>query len=405
MIQSSDTTTSSLQSFSIFRTKVLPVFLPFAGCPHHCLYCQQSTITGAKSTLSVAYCRDQIAEYLSYSSHYTHLAFYGGSFSCIPRRFRGELMALAKSYGFVRIRFSTRPDCITKESLDYMCRYIFDYGVDLVEIGVQSLTHRALVLNERPYDPNGVFESLEKLVVARGILLGLGCSFSLGAGVQIMPGIYGESDTEYYSGLRRLLSVNGDVCGGLVPSDNIISTIRFYPCVVLDGTGLADVYRSGGYEPIHLSRAVRLCVYGYILSLAKGVSVIRMGLPQIGEVLVDAGVDAGVDIIAGFQHSSFGDIVKTVVMCLYINVVGVTRFALLDKGQVLGYRRFNAVSGSELYFGSEEARMSYAVICERLYKSFQGDSFADYIRNFEGSYHRFASEWVEEQQSCTPHYG
>ncbi len=399
MLDKSEHSTSSTSfsplSFPV-KPKVLPVFLPFAGCPHHCLYCQQSTITGVKSTLSVDYCRTQIEEYLSYSSDYTHLAFYGGSFSCIARKFRGELMDLAKSYGFTRIRFSTRPDCITKEPLDYMCQYVSDYGVDLVEIGVQSLTQRALVLNERPYNPNGVFESLERLRLARLSVLGLGGTVTLSAGVQIMPGIYGESDIEYYSGLRRLLSVNGEACGGLVPSDNIISTIRFYPCVVLDGTGLADVYRSGGYEPIDFSRAVRLCVYGYILSLAKGVSVIRMGLPPIG--------DADSSIVAGFEHSSFGDIVKTVVMCLYINVVGVSRFSLLDKGQVLGYGRFNAVSGTELSFGSDEARISYEVICERLHKSFEGDSFADYIRNFEGSYHRFASEWVEEQQSCTPHY-
>ena len=118
---------------------ILPIFIPHAGCPHQCVFCNQKTISGQKLA-AVAGAKEQLARWRSWlrPSVVNEAAFYGGSFTGLPLELQEELLALTDALlaeGFIgSVRLSTRPDYIDEERLQLLqC-----HGVRLVELGVQS---------------------------------------------------------------------------------------------------------------------------------------------------------------------------------------------------------------------------------------------------------------------------
>lgn len=63
---------------------IVPVFIPHAGCPHRCIFCNQNATTGSNTALpSVSAVRKAIDEYLTYrkdNKRLTEISFYGGNF-------------------------------------------------------------------------------------------------------------------------------------------------------------------------------------------------------------------------------------------------------------------------------------------------------------------------------------
>ncbi|RRD93820.1 radical SAM protein, partial [Bacillus licheniformis] len=72
------------------------------------------------------------------------LAFFGGSFTCMPLKRQNEFLTVAWKYkqeGKISlIRLSTRPDCITVDILQNLLKF----QVDIVELGVQSMDDEVL---------------------------------------------------------------------------------------------------------------------------------------------------------------------------------------------------------------------------------------------------------------------
>ena len=62
---------------------IIPVFLPFAGCRHQCVFCDQFGITTNSPSDAHAVCRT-IDEHLACGKAGTEIAFYGGSFTTLP---------------------------------------------------------------------------------------------------------------------------------------------------------------------------------------------------------------------------------------------------------------------------------------------------------------------------------
>ena len=100
------------------RPFIIPIFIPHAGCPHQCVFCNQVSITGAKQRIATpAELRIQIREFLKYKKENrkpVQIAFFGGNFLGLKTE---EIKSLLDSAAeFVRdgqvdgIRFSTRPD-------------------------------------------------------------------------------------------------------------------------------------------------------------------------------------------------------------------------------------------------------------------------------------------------------
>jgi histone acetyltransferase (RNA polymerase elongator complex component) len=62
---------------------VIPVFIPHAGCPHQCAFCNQSIITSQKSKLpDKTDIHNIVQQYLQYKGkrESVELAFFGGNF-------------------------------------------------------------------------------------------------------------------------------------------------------------------------------------------------------------------------------------------------------------------------------------------------------------------------------------
>jgi histone acetyltransferase (RNA polymerase elongator complex component) len=70
-----------------YKPFIIPIFLPHAGCPHRCVFCDQSSITGVRSKWPRKDIREQIEAFLKFKTarrNQVQIAFFGGNFLGIP---------------------------------------------------------------------------------------------------------------------------------------------------------------------------------------------------------------------------------------------------------------------------------------------------------------------------------
>jgi histone acetyltransferase (RNA polymerase elongator complex component) len=153
-------------------------------------------------------------------------------------------------------------------------------GVQTVELGVQSLDDEVLELSRRGHTARRA-EDACRLLQAHG--------FSLG--IQLMPGLPGDTVERSLQTMERVIA--------LAPN-----FVRIYPTLVLAGTGLAELYRSGSYKPLSLSEAVALCKRLLLMARRASIPVIRMGI-QATDMLDEPGT-----VLAGSYHPAFRQLVE-----------------------------------------------------------------------------------------------
>lgn len=201
-----------------------------------------------------AACETAIGTMTADAKH-AQIAFFGGSFTAIPRDEMETLLKAAYPYiqqgAFGGIRVSTRPDAVDDEVLSVLCRH----GVTAVELGAQSMCDAVLEENRRGHTAAQVEEAARR-IKKHGLSLGL----------QMMTGLPGDTDDGARITARRLADLQPD-------------TMRIYPTLVIDHTPLAQRYREGTYQPQTLEQAVALCAQ--LLTFfedERGIPVIRLGL-------------------------------------------------------------------------------------------------------------------------------
>ncbi len=261
---------------------ILPIFIPHAGCPHQCVFCNQKTISGQK-TAAVAGAQAQIKRWLQWlrPSVDNEAAFYGGSFTGLDMDLRKQLFALTdelleqKIIGSVRL--STRPDYIDVERLALLQKH----GVKLVELGVQSLDEKVLAAAERGHSAEAVYK-------AHNLLR----QFGFQTGIQLMVGLPCQNEESVRATAKLVAELKPDVA-------------RVYPVLVINDTPLARLYAAGKYQPLSLEEAVEQSAFVYQTLTTAGVNVIRIGL-QPDEELCTPG-----NIVAGPFHPSMGELVKS----------------------------------------------------------------------------------------------
>ena len=263
------------------RHATLPVFVPHVGCRRRCSFCDQSAISGAARMPSPeeveTLCREGL-DGLSPRYPKLEVAFFGGSFTAIPRE---KMLALLKAVqpfrghpAFGGIRVSTRPDAIDRKTLDIL----WENGVRAIELGAQSLVDQVLEANGRGHTAEQVRQAA-MLVRQAGFELGL----------QMMTGLYQSSpERDWETGLG---------IAALAPD-----TVRVYPTVVLPGTGLARLLEQGGYAPPGLPETVELCARLLELFEGKGIRVIRLGLHAEDGLAEKA--------LAGCFHPALGELCR-----------------------------------------------------------------------------------------------
>lgn len=262
---------------------IVPVFIPHKGCPHRCVFCNQRTITGLPdNNEDLDAIRYGIGDFLGYRRDgrgRTQISFYGGTFLGLEPERICRLLGLAQDFvdhhGVHGLRFSTRPDTVTQETL----ALIEPYSVQTVELGAQSMDNRVLELSGRGH-------SAEDTVRAMDLLKQSGYE----TGIQMMVGLPGDTPETAWETACAIASLEPDF-------------VRIYPTVVLKDSGLARLFSQGAYEPLDLGESVSLVKRLFGLFRDKGITVIRMGLQP------SDGLDVGGQILAGPYHPSFGHLV------------------------------------------------------------------------------------------------
>ena len=270
---------------------VIPFFIPHQGCPHLCVFCNQRLIakqTSGTHTFDSEAERlsDVIQTYLQFKKNrdQVELAFFGGNFLGLET---SRILALLRAVQpWIRqgrihsIRCSTRPDTVTGRVLD-LAR---PFGLETVELGVQSMDDHVLTLAERGHTREDTRKALALLK-----------DNGLKTGVQVMVGLPGDNDFGAVRTAQTLAKLEPDFA-------------RIYPLLVLEGSRLAQWYRSGRYVPLSLDQAVDQTKKMVTIFKHAGVSVARIGL-QATEMMEDTG-----QMIAGPWHPAFGHLVLSALM-------------------------------------------------------------------------------------------
>ncbi len=263
---------------------IIPLFIPHRGCPHQCSFCNQESITGQNESGIADYVKhavQTINEWLErpHRDKQNEVAFYGGSFTCLPEDDQIVLLELVQSFikqGQVTgIRLSTRPDCI---SLDVV-EFLKSYGVEKVELGVQSLSDHVLMNSKRGHSVADVISSLELIKEA-----------DIQVGVQLMAGLPGETTRTFLKGVEKLIQLKPDF-------------VRLYPVVVVKNSELEQRYLAGVYKPLSINKAVALSARFYTRMQHANIPVIRIGLQP--------SADLEKMVVAGPYHPAFGELVQS----------------------------------------------------------------------------------------------
>jgi histone acetyltransferase (RNA polymerase elongator complex component) len=265
------------------RPLIVPIFIPHAGCPHRCAFCDQSALTHTPPDLPGA---DAVAARVRTfragsrpERHPVQIAFYGGNFLGLPgdtvRSLLGAALGPIRRGEVDSIRFSTRPDTID----DARLALLEGFPVRDVELGAQSMDDRVLALSRRGHTAAQTREAAA-LVKDRGYNLG----------IQMMVGLPGDDPA--------VTAATGRAVADLGPS-----FVRIYPAVVLRGSPLDRRYRAGDYVPPTLADCVERAAALRLLFEGRGIDVIRTGLQA------SADLAPGAAVAAGPYHPAFGHLV------------------------------------------------------------------------------------------------
>ncbi len=267
------------------RPFIVPVFIPHAGCPHQCAFCDQTLIADRLDQLpSKKDVAGEISRFLTYRQPHhemPQISFYGGTFLGIGKEkilaFLGVATQFVARGQATGIRFSTRPETITPA----MLALIQPFPVNAIELGVQSMDDEVLLLSQRGHtalDTRGAVERLKE----NGYAIGL----------QMMVGLPGQDEASIRAIAREI-------------ADLLPDFVRIYPTIVLKNSRLEAWYQKGTYKPLSLDEAVAQVKNIYGIFRGKKIPVIRMGL-QASESL-----DLDGTVIAGPYHPAFGHLVHS----------------------------------------------------------------------------------------------
>jgi histone acetyltransferase (RNA polymerase elongator complex component) len=262
---------------------IIPVFIPNQGCPHQCVFCNQSSIAGAKWSIpsheQIASLINEHLEFKGEKRHKAEIAFFGGNFLGLKDDVVQDLLSCALEFVLAgkidSIRFSTRPDTISNNRLNA----IEKYPVLTIEIGAQSMDDTVLKKSNRGHTAKDTSNALNLLKERK-----------YKTGIQMMAGLPGDDDAKLTDTTYKIINLHPDF-------------VRIYPTIVLADSPLGVLYKNKKYQPLSLEQSVSLVKKIYLLFNKNNIPVIRMGLQPTEEL------NYGDTILAGPYHPAFGHLV------------------------------------------------------------------------------------------------
>lgn len=265
---------------------LVPVFLPFSGCPTRCIFCAQHLQTGTTEQDIVPLLQNLEETLRQRARQDLELGFFGGTFT-LQKEERLEtcleLVRRCRSAGLLRTaRCSTRPDAISPA----IVQRLRHAGFSMVELGIQSFHNDALRATQRGYDRETALRACDQIHAA-GLKL---C-------IQLMPGMPGSNAESFLQDIDLALEVH-------------TQALRFYPCLVIQGTALEQLFLRGDYRPWTLEESLPILAQGWRTATQHAVPVIRTGLAP------EPGLRAM--IVAGPHHPALGALVQAEALLLTV---------------------------------------------------------------------------------------
>jgi Histone acetyltransferase len=265
--------------------RIVPFFFPFMGCEERCIFCAQHRQSGAVP-LQESEVLEQVKTRLADipSGELAEIAFYGGSFTLWSRSVQHACLEAVAALGHSRVRCSTRPAAFSgrgeaRDPLDpAWLEHLYGLGMRCIELGIQSFDDAALRNARRGYAGSDALRGC-------GVVLTAGMHL----GVQLMPGMPGVTPAVFLRDVATALGAGARF-------------VRFYPCLVIEGTPLAALWRAGRFTPWDLETTVDTLAEALVMCWDADVPVIRMGLAP--------GEDLANSVLAGPWHPSLGSLVQ-----------------------------------------------------------------------------------------------
>lgn len=305
--------------------KIIPIFIPHAGCPHRCAYCDQHKISGASNLPNAEEIKSVIERNLKTISQNerVEVAFFGGTFTLLQEELQQKYLEAV--YPYIKnkkisgLRMSTHPGAVTEKSIKLFKKM----GGCLVELGVQSLDKDVLKKSNRRMNFQAV-KNAAYIIKKSGLDLG----------VQVMLGLPGDTLQKSIETAKKLI--------GLKPKIS-----RIYPAIVLKGTLLGELFKKGEYKPLSMEDAIEWSSKVCDIFEKGGVRVIRIGLHPQEELNSKAA------ILAGPYHPSFGEMARSRQMRnMIMNVLGPERIPNRRMIEIYAPKNlFNFITGHK---GSEK---------------------------------------------------
>ena len=261
----------------------IPVFIPMEACPFRCIYCDQEKISGHVEIPAAEDVTRIIQSHLETipGNAEIQVGFFGGTFTGL--KMETQAMYLEAVQPFIKngniqsIRLSTRPDFINPEILELLK----NNHVGTIELGAQSMDDEVLKKSGRGHKAAKIIEAA-RVISTSGFRLGL----------QMMIGLPGDTPEKSLLTAKKFVELGAQ-------------DVRIYPLLVIKGTPLEKLYRTGKFTPLSLSAAV-IRTAGIIPVFERaGVNIIRVGLHP-SEGLMNRS-----DLVAGPFHVSFKELVLT----------------------------------------------------------------------------------------------
>ncbi len=279
----------------------ISLFVPHAGCPNQCSFCNQKTISGSVSELTAEEVRKTLeeAEKSGLVPENTEIAFFGGSFTAINREYMISLLEEAKPFIdkgiFGGIRISTRPDAIDEEIL----KILKEFKVTAIELGAQSTDDEVLLCNRRGHTKDDIINS-SLLIKKHGFSLGL----------QMMTGLYKSTREADIETAKSIIALKPD-------------TVRIYPTIVLENTHLSELLKQKKYVSPTLDETVSLCAELLEMFYENNIKVIRLGLHSGGNVLDG--------YLSGPYHPAFGELCESEI---YLKIIRKKLFEIYKNEKI-----------------------------------------------------------------------
>lgn len=264
---------------------IIPIFIPFLGCDHKCVFCNQADITGvSEPEPKINEIKETIETYLAtWKGHRSidkrEVAFYGGSFTGLSfDKIESFLKAVYDPFiienKIDNIRCSTRPDYINEPVLALLKKY----KATTIELGVQSTNDNVLKASLRGHGNEDTIKAT-KLLKEKGFTVGH----------QLMPGLPKDNKETFLKSVEDVMNMGPDF-------------VRIYPTLVIKDTALNVLYERGDYSPWQMDEMIEVVSQAMKMFEENNIKVIRVGLQHTKELEES--------IVAGPYSPSFRSLVQ-----------------------------------------------------------------------------------------------